>query len=157
MIDEHCIERLRFDDFWICDVTLRMFGKERKTTLELSGQRDKPLKKIQQEALLAFCRNESRLTVEAERALYDYYRAVRPELIEQLGEDEANLVAPELDGSSGLDALVELEDVFFPSYRGESRRVFGYMFGVSWDLDRGVVVMFENERVFETGPQDIIL
>jgi hypothetical protein len=47
--------------------------------------------------------------------------------------------------------------VFFPDYFGESKRVFGYMFSVSWDLDRGIVVMFENENIAETGPQDIIL
>ena len=97
------------------------------------------------------------MTAETERALYHYYCAIRPELIEQLGESEAELVAPEIDRASDLDSLVELESVFFPYGFGESKRVFGYMFGVSWDLDRGVVVMFENEHVVETGPQDIIL
>ncbi|TGB00001.1 hypothetical protein E4665_03360 [Sporolactobacillus shoreae] len=143
---------LYFKYGWKRKDTIKIFGEEREVNLIVSGSEGKEILDSQREAYVNF---KNRVNVkEIEIAIYKYYLSICEEYRDMLEED-ADEFAPLIDSISEMAKLVNpIEMVLL---RLENIREIGILFECSWDIDAGLAVRIENEKIIEVGIQNIAL
>ncbi|MBO9664192.1 hypothetical protein [Dokdonella sp.] len=148
---------LDYEYGWCRTVSVEFLGKTRSIQLAFSGEEDRELDEGQREAFSAFWSSKERLLSDAEAAIFEHYQSIRPDVLARVSADVREEMAPPVERTEDLDRVVRLETLFFPDDFGSGKRVAGLLADCSWDPALGLAVRFEDERVVEVGPQDIVL
>lgn len=148
---------LDYEYGWCRTVSVEFLGKTRSIQLAFSGEEDRELDEGQRVAFLAFWSSRERLLSEAEAAIFEHYRSVRPGVLARVSADTGEKMAPPVERTQDLDRVVRLETLFFPDDFGSGKRGAGLLADCSWDPALGLAVRFEDEHIVDVGPQDIVL
>lgn len=111
----------------------------------------------QRAALTHFDAAKPRLLLEAQHAIYRYYRGIVDEYRGRLGETLADARAPVLSNPDDIQALVTPTELIVQQSFGTEERVIGLLFDCAWEPSLGLAVKFVNETLDAVGTQDIVL
>jgi hypothetical protein len=148
---------LDYEYGWCRPVSVLFFGERCSIELAFAGDADRELDAGQREAFSAFWPSKDRWLSNAEAAILSHYHSIRPGVRSRLPSDAAEKVAPLIEKTNDLRAIVRLKTLFFPEDFGSGKRVAGLLADCSWEPALGLAVRFEDERIADVGPQDIVL
>lgn len=134
-----------------------MFGKKREVILSIDGEEDANFSPIQREAYINFMSNMDEIMDAVELGIFEYYEDNYEEYRDMAGEVEADKIAPEISTIEELGNLVIPTQLIVRRVRKNGVRRIGLVCDCTWDIDNGVGVRIENEKVEEVDYQDIVL
>lgn len=148
---------LEYDYGWCRATVVEFLGENCAVKIVFAGDEDRPLDDGQRDAFVEFWSSNKKLMLEAEASILRHYQMIRSDVLARLSEGDATRIAPLAIRASDLRGIVRLETIFFPEDFGGGKRVAGLLADCSWDPGLGLAVRFEDERVVDVGPQDIVL
>nr|WP_260485316.1 hypothetical protein [Listeria booriae] len=134
-----------------------MFGKKHEVILSIDGEEDASFSPIQREAYTNFMSNMDEIMDAVELGIFEYYEDNYEEYRDMAGEVEADKIAPEISTIEELDNLVIPTQLIVRRVRKNGVRRIGLVCDCTWDIDNGVGVRIENEKIEEVDYQDIVL
>ncbi|MBC2161510.1 hypothetical protein HCB29_00405 [Listeria booriae] len=143
--------------YWSGKTSITMFGKKREVTLSIDGEEDANFSLIQREAYTNFMSNMDEIMDAVELGIFEYYEDNYEEYRDMAGEVEADKIAPEISTIKELGNLVIPTQLISRRVRKNGVRRIGLVCDCTWDIDNGVGVRIENEKVEEVDYQDIVL
>ncbi|WP_396432375.1 DUF6985 domain-containing protein [Listeria booriae] len=148
---------MEFDMYWSGKTSITMFGKKREVILSIDGEEDANFSPIQREAYINFMSNMDEIMDAVELGIFEYYEDNYEEYRDMAGEVEADKIAPEISTIEELGNLVIPTQLIVRRVRKNGVRRIGLVCDCTWDIDNGVGVRIENEKVEEVDYQDIVL
>ncbi|WP_413774513.1 DUF6985 domain-containing protein [Listeria booriae] len=148
---------IEFDMYWSGKTSITMFGKKREVILSIDGEEDANFSPIQREAYINFMSNMDEIMDAVELGIFEYYEDNYEEYRDMAGEVEADKIAPEISTIEELGNLVIPTQLIVRRVRKNGVRRIGLVCDCTWDIDNGVGVRIENEKVEEVDYQDIVL
>lgn len=148
---------LEFEGGWWRPINVHFFGDEQCIKLSFDGDVGEPLEHGQRDAFQKFWGQREQLLSDAESAICEHYLKIRDDVRERVGVDSSDEAAPTIGAINDLRRIVQLRYIYVPYAFDPMRRVVGLLADCSWDPSLGLAVRFENERIVEVGPQDIVL
>jgi hypothetical protein len=149
---------LDYDYGWNGRCSWTIYGREVVTTLHIPCDDGDVIAPAQREAFAAFEARKDAMVAAAETAIFEHYLDVAPDYRLQFGPDHAARAAPEVNSPAGMATLVTpTETIVQRSFADPPERIIGLMFDCTWEPSLGLAVKFVDERLVETGPQDIVL
>ncbi|MBC2322248.1 hypothetical protein HCX63_03025 [Listeria booriae] len=143
--------------YWSGKTSITMFGKKREVILSIDGEEDANFSPIQREAYINFMSNMDEIMDAVELGIFEYYEDNYEEYRDMAGEVEADKIAPEISTIEELGNLVIPTQLIVRRVRKNGVRRIGLVCDCTWDIDNGVGVRIENEKVEEVDYQDIVL
>ncbi|WP_376701487.1 DUF6985 domain-containing protein [Listeria booriae] len=148
---------MEFDMYWSGKTSIAMFGKKHEVILSIDGEEDASFSPIQREAYTNFMSNMDEIMDAVELGIFEYYEDNYEEYRDMAGEVEADKIAPEISTIEELDNLVIPTQLIVRRVRKNGVRRIGLVCDCTWDIDNGVGVRIENEKIEEVDYQDIVL
>ena len=137
---------------WRKKEILSLFNLEKEVILVVSGSEEDKILETQRQAFLDL--KKEQLKKDIEKAIYEYYLSICEEYRE-MWEDEADEHAPLIKNISEMGKLINPIEIVVQRVNGI--REVGIVFECSWDIDSGVGVRIENEKIIEVGEQYVAL
>nr|WP_246438622.1 hypothetical protein [Listeria portnoyi] len=134
-----------------------MFGKKHEIILSIDGEEDANFSPIQREAYTNFMTNMGEIMNAVELDILEYYEENFEEYRDMADEAEADRIAPVINTVEELGNLVIPTQLIVRRVRKNGVRRIGLVFDCTWDIDNGVGVRIEDEKVEEVDYQDIVL
>nr|WP_311772971.1 hypothetical protein [Listeria booriae] len=134
-----------------------MFGKKREVILSIDGEEDANFSPIQRKAYTNFMSNMDEIMDAVELDIFEYYEDNYEEYRDMAGEVEADKIAPEISTIEELGNLIIPTQLIVRRVRKNGVRRIGLVCDCTWDIDNGVGVRIDNEKVEEVDYQDIVL
>lgn len=156
LVDEIAGE-LDYDSGWCRSLSIIFFAEVVAIQLAFAADETEELEPIQREAFAEFWKSKDRLLRQAEAAIFSYYQSIRADILARVPKDSADTLAPRITSQDDLRAIVRLETLYFPEGFRNERRIAGLLAGCAWDPALGLAVRFEDEKIVDVGPQDILL
>lgn len=156
-INDDLFGEIEFDMYWSGKTSITMFGKKREVILSIDGEEDANFSPIQREAYTNFMSNMDGIMDAVELGIFEYYEDNYEEYRDMAGEVEADKIAPEISTIKELGNLVIPTQLIIRRVRKNGVRRIGLVCDCTWDIDNGVGVRIDNEKVEEVDYQDIVL
>lgn len=156
-VDHPVFGEIEYDLTWDGEWDITFLGEKKGIMLTIRGDNSGDFSEGQVEVFNKYKDNESRLLLEAEEAVFNYYLENYLDIREMIGEEDADEVAPHIDSKEQLKSLVEPTELLIRRVLNDGVRVVGLLFDCSWDTSHGLAVKFEDEHIVEVGNQDIVL
>lgn len=134
-----------------------MFGKKHEIILSIDGEEDANFSPIQREAYTNFMTNMGEIMNAVELDILEYYEEHFEEYRDMADEAEADRIAPEISTVEELGKLVIPTQLIVRRVRKNGVRRIGLVCDCTWDIDNGVGVRIEDEKVEEVYYQDIVV
>ncbi|WP_376698074.1 DUF6985 domain-containing protein [Listeria booriae] len=148
---------MEFDMYWSGKTSITMFGKKREVILSIDGEEDANFSPIQRKAYTNFMSNMDEIMDAVELDIFEYYEDNYEEYRDMAGEVEADKIAPEISTIEELGNLIIPTQLIVRRVRKNGVRRIGLVCDCTWDIDNGVGVRIDNEKVEEVDYQDIVL
>jgi hypothetical protein len=145
---------LSFKYGWKRKDEIFIFGKREEIVLTVMGNKEGDILDTQREAYLNFKNIEAKIAAEVEETIYKYYLNECDEYRDML-EDGADELAPIINNRKELSKLVKPQEMVI--LKKQDIRELGILFQCTWDIEAGVAVRIENEKIVEVGVQNIAL
>ncbi len=142
---------------WVKKIELEMFGENINIQVIIDAEEDAEFEDAQVEAYKKFFEDINVKVREAEEATFNYYQEVIPQYREQFSDVEKNKNAPLISEVPELNKLVTPKQILFPMVFDEDEREAGFICDCTWEIEHGLGIKFENEKLVEVGFQDILL
>lgn len=139
---------LIYDDLWLGETEITMFGKNNKIDLLIYGEENEPITTNQRDAFMRFKENMANIIKSSEVKIYGYYLGYM---------DEYQLQKPSISSISELVEHVTPSGLLLDYDYEDGIRRIGILCNCSWEREHGLGVRIENETVVEIGLQDIVL
>ncbi|GGL58308.1 DUF6985 domain-containing protein [Sporolactobacillus putidus] len=157
-INHKIFGKLNFDQGWIKNIDLKIFGKNQKIQIVIDADEDADFEDAQIKSYEKFFEKIDRRVIDAENATFEFYQTVSPNIRDQYkGVEKINEIVPEISRKEDLYHLVFPKQILFPIIFDETKREAGFICDCSWEIEHGLGIKFENEIVTEVGFQDILL
>ncbi|MBC1227195.1 hypothetical protein HB817_08880 [Listeria booriae] len=143
--------------YWSGKTSITMFGKKREVILSIDGEEDANFSPIQRKAYTNFMSNMDEIMDAVELDIFEYYEDNYEEYRDMAGEVEADKIAPEISTIEELGNLIIPTQLIVRRVRKNGVRRIGLVCDCTWDIDNGVGVRIDNEKVEEVDYQDIVL
>ncbi|MBC1499039.1 hypothetical protein HB943_00390 [Listeria weihenstephanensis] len=156
-INDDLFGEIEFDLYWSGKTSIVMFGKKYEIILSIDGEEDANFSPIQREAYTNFMTNMGEIMNAVELGILEYYEENFEEYRDMADEAEADRIAPEISTVEGLGKLVIPTQLIVRRVRKNGVRRIGLVCDCTWDIDNGVGVRIEDEKVEEVDYQDIVL
>ncbi|MBC1211970.1 hypothetical protein HB815_13670 [Listeria booriae] len=156
-INDDLFGEIEFDMYWSGKTSITMFGKKSEVILSIDGEEDANFSPIQREAYTNFMSNMDGIMDAVELGIFEYYEDNYEEYRDMAGEVEADKIAPEISTIKELGNLVIPTQLIIRRVRKNGVRRIGLVCDCTWDIDNGVGVRIDNEKVEEVDYQDIVL
>lgn len=156
-INDDLFGEIEFDMYWSRKTSITMFGKKYEVILSIDGKEDADFSPIQRDAYTNFITNMDEIMATVELSILEYYEENVEEYRDMAGEAEADRTAPEISTIEELGNLVIPTQLIVRRVRKNGVRRIGLVFDCTWDIDNGVGVRIEDEKVEEVDYQDIVL
>jgi hypothetical protein len=148
---------LSYQDGWAGTYCYPFFGHDVTVKLFVPCDEGDDIEATQSAALTRFDAAKPRLVLEAQHAIYRYYRAIADDYRGRLGSALADTRAPVLSNPDDLQALVTPTELIVQQSFDTGHRVIGLLFDCTWEPSLGLAVKFVNETLDAVGTQDIVL
>ncbi|MFX3617493.1 MAG: hypothetical protein ACE3JK_08190 [Sporolactobacillus sp.] len=155
-INHEVIGKLYYQYGWVKEIKIEMMGKKRNLQVVIDAEEDADFEDIQIKAYKKFFANIESIVKDAEEAIFRYYQIESPKYRTQLNESDTQKRAPKIENIAELYPLVTPKQFIFPMVF-EGKREAGFLCDCLWEIEHGVGVKFENEKITEVGFQDILL
>ncbi|MRX67093.1 hypothetical protein SAMN06265349_1021027 [Flavobacterium resistens] len=149
---------IMYDELWKGFTQISMFDEVYKVSLDIYGEEDAEIDFIQKEAFVKFTEKMPEIMRQVESHIFKYYlqniedyRAMRTSI------DDADKVAPKISTIEELKKLVIPLSILIQYDFGDDIRRIGILCDCTWETEHGLGIKIENEKVVETGLQDIVL
>ncbi|WP_408008098.1 DUF6985 domain-containing protein [Pseudalkalibacillus sp. A8] len=156
-INHDIFGKLYYNYGWVKKIELYMLGEKRTLQVVIDADEDADFEDLQIDSYEHFFNNIDLRIKDAEEALFKYYQSESPNYRAQLSEIEKQKNVPEITDEKGLYTLVTPKQIMIPMLFDEDNRTAGFICDCSWEIEHGVGIKFENEKVTEVGFQDILL
>ncbi|MBC2319215.1 DUF6985 domain-containing protein [Listeria booriae] len=156
-INDDLFGEIEFDMYWSGKTSITMFGKKCAVILSIDGEEDANFSPIKRETYTNFMSNMDEIMDAVELGIFEYYEDNYEEYRDMAGEVEADKIAPEISTIEELGNLVIPTQLIVRRVRKNGVRRIGLVCDCTWDIDNGVGVRIENEKVEEVDNQDIVL
>ncbi|OZQ57728.1 DUF6985 domain-containing protein [Paenibacillus taichungensis] len=148
---------ISYDLYWSGQQKMKIFGKEKVIILSIDGNEEGEFHDVQKEAYTNLVENIDDIITKVEEAIFDYYQEVYKDYREMVGEDESDNIAPIIENKEELGHLVEPTQLIIRRVRKNGVRRIGLLFNCTWEIEHGLAVKIEDEKIVEVGFQDIVL
>ncbi|WP_375379784.1 DUF6985 domain-containing protein [Listeria booriae] len=148
---------MEFDMYWSGKTSIAMFGEKHEVILSIDGEEDANFSPIQREAYTNFMSNMDEIMDAVELGIFECYEDNYEEYRDMAGEVEADKIAPKISTIEELDNVVIPTQLIVRRVRKNGVRRIGLVCDCTWDIDNGVGVRIENEKIEEVDYQDIVL
>lgn len=145
---------MEFKYGWRRKEIFEIWGKKHEVTLVVSGSENKPILVTQKEAYMNFIKFDKVKISDIENAIYSYYLSVCDEYRNML-EDDADECAPLIGEVKELEKLVKPIELVVLKIKDVQE--IGIIFECTWDIDAGLAVRIENDKIINVGTQHIAL
>ncbi|AQY50655.1 hypothetical protein PWEIH_03451 [Listeria weihenstephanensis FSL R9-0317] len=156
-INDDLFGKIEFDMYWSGKTSITMFGRKYEVVLSIDGEEDANFSPIQRDAYTNFITNMDEIMATVELSILEYYEENVEEYRDMAGEAEADRTAPEISTIEELGNLVIPTQLIVRRVRKNGVRRIGLVCDCTWDIDNGVGVRIEDEKVEEVDYQDIVL
>ncbi len=156
-INHEILGELYYDYGWCKEIELNLFGKLQKMQLIIEGEEDAQFEISQIEAYKKFIQDKNELLKKCEEDTYRYYQEVNSDYRDRFGADFKEKLAPIVKTQNELNDLIEPKQLLFPLVFGKDIREFGILCECTWEVEHGLAIKYQNEKIVEIGYQDIII
>ena len=153
MMTDPVFGNLEYEYGWNGTVEIDCFGKMEEIDLTVCGEEDTPITEQQRSSYKAFMAAWNGIRDDVAEEIGEYYISLR----EELGYDEEyNSCYPPIDHPSDVLGMISLDQMVIPDDGIYDGRSVCLAFSCSWDDENGMGIRFLNEKIDETGYQDIV-
>lgn len=156
-INDEVFGCLKYDCYWERVYLITMFNRKIDIYLSVTGEEDEEIEEAQRNAFLYFEANKESIIKNAEEELLKYYIQNYEEFADGINEEKLREVLPRISTVKELGKIIEPTMIKFPYSFGSNMNKFGILFGCEWDDEGGIAIRFENQKIVEIGPDDIML
>lgn len=155
-IEHQVFGKLIYDIYWKRDFSISFLNKEVQVTLVVAGDEDADFEECQIQAFQEFNQDITKITVDVENSIYQYYLSVCDENRMRFGEQSDEL-SPLINELRELEPLITLKQIIVVESFDINEREIGFVIDAMWEPELGIGVKCVNGKVVEVGNQDIIL
>lgn len=156
-INHNLFGEISYDLYWSGEQKVRIFGQEKNIILSIDGSETGEFQDAQEDAYRNFVNNMDRLMNDIEEAIFDYYQEVYMDYRDMLGEEDADKLVPIVEDKEKMASLVTPTELVIRRVRKNGVRRVGLLFDCTWEVEHGLGVKIEDEKITEVGFQDIVL
>ncbi|MEP1422294.1 MAG: hypothetical protein ABJK59_11045 [Erythrobacter sp.] len=138
-------------------LSLEFLGSDFSIILAISCWDDEEILPDQRNAFEKFMASNLLSSGAIEEAIFTHYLRVVPEIRERTGQPFASANVPDISSPYALAGLIKPTDLLIKRTLDAPKRIVGLLFDCTWDIDNGLAVRIENEKIVEVGSQDIVL
>lgn len=145
---------LEYNYVWVRYTTIEYCGREAQIALMIKGEEDGKFDEEQYTAYNSLMQNWEQIQYNFLQPILDYYKQKRYEL----GCDvKYNENYPEIKTTDEILEMIELVGIVVSYGDIYEERDIGITFDCTWDIENGLGIRLLNEKVTETGYQDVAI
>ena len=137
-------------------IDLPWYGEPKSIRVYFEREGEEP-SAAQLEAFNSFIKLKEETFQKLEAQLFEYYAQVRIEASEYYEEAYFKETYPPVSSPKELSKRLKFKNVLIGYYDEDWSSYIGLVIDCDWDIDNGVGVKIEGNKVVEIGEQDIVL